>query len=86
MKEPLTQLAVIRRARGLSQEALSRACGLSQPYISSLELGRRPDDRNHTLRLAAVLEVHPDLLSAPDVRIDITSPSVPTLTTREVKD
>jgi transcriptional regulator with XRE-family HTH domain len=73
--ESLRQLAVIRKARGLSQQKLADAAGFTQVYISDLELGRRPTEPSHVLRLAAILDVAPSTLSASDVQITITSPS-----------
>ena len=45
-----------RLLRGLSQEALARACGLSQSAISSYENGTRQSPKK-LLNLAQVLEV-----------------------------
>lgn len=70
----LHQLAHIRRARGLSQTQLAHDAGLTQKQISDLELGRRPIDPMHVVRIAAVLNVEPAALSAETLTI-CTSPS-----------
>lgn len=46
-----------RRARGYSQERLSRECGLSQAHISLFEAGRRLPSLDQFVRLARVLDV-----------------------------
>jgi len=65
----LSQLARIRRALNLTQVEIANAAGLAQQYVSELERGLQPSDPNHVLRLAAVLGVEPEVLSAPRVTI-----------------
>lgn len=56
----LTNLETIRRARGLSQSGLARLTGLSQPAVSSFELGTR-NPRPATVKLLAlVLDCQPE--------------------------
>lgn len=47
--EPAQLIHVVRRRRGLTQAALARAAGTSQPVISAYEAGRR-DPTHGTLR------------------------------------
>ncbi|BBE74341.1 helix-turn-helix domain-containing protein [Oharaeibacter diazotrophicus] len=52
-----TPLAFWRRRRGLSQQALAAAAGISQSYVADLEAGRRKGDPALFLRLARALGV-----------------------------
>lgn len=73
-----TALARLRRSRGLSQEALAHAAGLSQRHLSFLETGRaRPGQRSLAALIAAlalrgweqralILALNPQALPAPD--------------------
>jgi transcriptional regulator with XRE-family HTH domain len=70
--EPLRQLARIRRAVGLTQGDLAKRAGLNQQDVSMFERGLLPDP-NHVLRLAAVLGVEPEALSAGRITIECTS-------------
>ena len=60
--------AVVRRhrlERGLSQERLAEAAGLSQRYLSVLERGENSPTLNVIVRLAAALDLSPaELLGA----------------------
>jgi len=60
--------AVVRRhrhERGLSQERLAEAAGLSQRYLSVLERGENSPTLNVIVRLAAALNLSPaELLDA----------------------
>ena len=47
--EPAELIQTVRRRRGLTQAALARAAGTSQPVISAYEAGRR-DPTHGTLR------------------------------------
>jgi transcriptional regulator with XRE-family HTH domain len=52
------QVAYWRRRRGKSQRVLADLAGMSQPYLSQIERGRRPVDRRATLvALANALQV-----------------------------
>jgi DNA-binding XRE family transcriptional regulator len=50
-------LAFWRRHRGLTQAALARKIGITQPYLAQIETGRRTGDVRLYARLAAVLRV-----------------------------
>jgi len=51
------QVARLRRARGLSQEALARRSGLSRSYLASLERGHRNVGLVNLHRLATALDL-----------------------------
>lgn len=52
------QVAYWRRRRGMSQRVLAGLAGMSQPYLSQIESGRRPVERRATLvALANALDV-----------------------------
>ena len=54
-----------RLERGLSQERLAEAAGLSQRYLSVLERGENSPTLNVIVRLAAALDLSPaELLDA----------------------
>ncbi|MBB3949305.1 helix-turn-helix domain-containing protein [Aureimonas jatrophae] len=53
-------LRVWREHRGLSVSALAEAAGLSQPFVSQIESGRRVAGRDSLARLAAALGVDAD--------------------------
>ena len=60
--------AVVRRhrhERGLSQERLAEAAGLSQRYLSVLERGENSPTLNVIVRLAAALHLSPAELLDP---------------------
>ena len=52
-------LAELRRATGLSQEALAHESGLARSYVSGVERGKRNISLVNICRLAAVLQVKP---------------------------
>ncbi len=49
----------LRRKRGLSQEALSFACGRHRTYVSLLERGHNSPSLQTLWMLAAALEIEP---------------------------
>lgn len=56
--EPEFSPAAIRRerkARRLSQPAVARAAGVSQPYLSQIELGRRGASHETLLHIAGAI-------------------------------
>ena len=66
------RLRELRRAHGISQEALADDAGLDRTYVSSVERGHRNVSLLNIYRLAAALGVEPaELLRGP------TSPSPP---------
>ena len=69
----LTQLAKIRWARGMSQATLGQRAGLPQTYVSALERGLHPSSPDHVLRLASVLGVEAEALSAGEINISCNS-------------
>jgi transcriptional regulator with XRE-family HTH domain len=58
--------ARIRKARGLTQEQLAERSGLSQQYLSGLELGRRNPTIVTLYEIAAALGVSHVELVMPD--------------------
>ncbi|WP_089894334.1 helix-turn-helix domain-containing protein [Lentibacter algarum] len=58
----------VRRAKGLSQEALSFAAGLSRSYMGKLENGRNAMSLIALEKIARVLGVDPSELVKPRVR------------------
>lgn len=70
----LFQLVHIRRALDVTQAKLAQATGLSQKYISDLELGRRPISQAHVQTIADALGVEPAALTSKELTI-CTSPS-----------
>jgi transcriptional regulator with XRE-family HTH domain len=71
--EPLRNLARIRRMREMTQAELGQGAKLLQQYVSALERGMRPASWAHVQQLATVLEVDPETLMAPSIRIDCSS-------------
>ncbi len=57
-------LREIRRIRGFSISALAKAAGTKQPHLSNIEKNRRGASDELIVRLADVLDVHPDALLA----------------------
>lgn len=51
------RLRQIRKQRGMTQEALAKASGVSRGYLSRLEMGRHDPPLSRLRRLAKVLEV-----------------------------
>ena len=53
-----SQLRILRRRHGWTQQVLAEAVGVYQPYISKLELGKHSEVSTHRLAaLAAALGV-----------------------------
>lgn len=55
-----SKLRVFREHRGLTQEALAKACDISKPYLSQIEAGQRRPSTNVLRKLAAALKVEID--------------------------
>jgi DNA-binding XRE family transcriptional regulator len=53
---------IIRKFRGLTQDDLATASGLSRPYLAEIETGRKDGSVNAIKSLAAALDVPPGLL------------------------
>jgi DNA-binding XRE family transcriptional regulator len=56
LQEP-SALAFWRKKRGLTQQALAQAAGISQSYVAGMEKGDRKGDPAHWKRFAAALGV-----------------------------
>lgn len=55
----------LREKKGMGQKQLAEAAGVSQPYMSDLEAGRRGAKADTLSRIAAALEVPLDALIQP---------------------
>ncbi|MBU0800192.1 MAG: helix-turn-helix transcriptional regulator [Alphaproteobacteria bacterium] len=55
-------IKLVRKFRGLTQEDLAAASGLSRPYLAEIETGRKDGSINALKALAAALNVPPGLL------------------------
>lgn len=64
-----------RKARGLSQEALSEKADLDRTFVSQLERALKSPTLNSIERLAAHLGIHPRRLLTPPA--EFTSPTIP---------
>src|SRR5688572_8320705 len=71
--QPAELLRTVRRRRGLTQAALARAAGTSQPVISAYEAGRR-DPTHGTLRKLVAAAGEELALSARPVGSDLPPP------------
>ena len=65
------RLRELRKARGLTQEALAESADLSGNYISDLELGLKVPSLTILVRLSQALEV-----ATPDLLADFTREAV----------
>ncbi len=65
------RLRELRKARGLTQEAVAEAADLSGNYISDLELGLKVPSLTILVRLSQALDV-----AAPDLLSDFTREAV----------
>ena len=63
--EPAELIRAVRRRRGLTQAALARAAGTSQPVISAYEAGRRDPTYGTLRRLIAAAGEEVALTAAP---------------------
>jgi transcriptional regulator with XRE-family HTH domain len=55
-------IAALRRARGMSQEALSLESGLARSYLGGVERGQRNISLINICRLAVALQTRPSRL------------------------
>jgi transcriptional regulator with XRE-family HTH domain len=56
------RLRVLRRRRGLTQEALAEKAGLSRTYLARLETARQEPTLSTLVKLAKALQVKPGRL------------------------
>jgi DNA-binding XRE family transcriptional regulator len=61
-----TPLAFWRSKRGLTQAALAKAAGTTQPHIADLESGKHGGSFEMMIRIAKALKIGVDSLAAPD--------------------
>ena len=61
-----TPLAFWRSKRGLTQAALAKAAGTTQPHIADLEVGEPGGSFEMMTRIAKTLNIMVDSLAAPD--------------------
>ncbi len=57
-------IKVIRKFRGLTQDDLAQAAGISRPYLTEIETGRKNGSVKAMKALASVLNVPIDALAA----------------------
>ena len=72
------RLRELRKAKGLTQEALAEAADLSGNYISDLELGLKVPSLTILVRLSEALDI-----GAPDLLSDFTRSAVKRLKVRQ---
>ena len=60
-----TPLRILRQYRGLTQEELAEKAGLSRPYLTEIETGRKNGSVKALNLLAKALGVEPGLLLQP---------------------
>lgn len=72
------RLRELRKARGLTQEALAEAADLSGNYISDLELGLKVPSLTILVRLSQALQV-----ATPDLLADFTREAVRKIEVRQ---
>lgn len=53
---------ILRRFRGLTQKQLAEAAGLSRPYLTEIETGKKPGSLAALRALAAALEINAGML------------------------
>lgn len=63
MEEGGNPVRVLRRFRSMTQEQLAEAVGVSQPYLSDIEAGRKRGSADTLKALAAALRVPLDVLA-----------------------
>lgn len=56
-------IRTLRRYRGMTQEALAAAAGLSRPYLTEIETGRKDGSIRAMKAIAGALEVPLDVLA-----------------------
>jgi len=61
----MSPVRAYRQYRGLTQQALAQAAGVSPSYLSEIEAGRKPGSVDAMVRIATVLRVAVDDLLPP---------------------
>lgn len=62
-----------RKEQGLTQQALAKIIGSSQPTIAQIESGTNTPSLENLVKIAEALEVSPDLLLRPGIFSEITA-------------
>jgi DNA-binding XRE family transcriptional regulator len=65
-----TPLAFFRKKRGISQDTLAKRAGITQGYLSEIEIGRKSGDVQTLRKIADVLKVSLDNLVVPEAPIE----------------
>ena len=65
-----TPLAFFRKKRGLSQDILAKRAGITQGYLSEIEIGRKSGDVQTLRKIADLLKISLDDLVVPEASID----------------
>jgi DNA-binding XRE family transcriptional regulator len=65
-----TPLAFFRKKRGISQDTLAKQAGITQGYLSEIEIGRKSGDVQTLRKIADVLKVSLDALVVSDASIE----------------
>lgn len=60
---PWEQLRITRNLKGINQTKLSNVSGVSRPHITNLEAGVRWPNEEMTAKLAAALDVLPEMIA-----------------------
>jgi ribosome-binding protein aMBF1 (putative translation factor) len=68
-----TPLAFFRKKRGMNQDTLAKRAGITQSYLSEIEIGRKSGDIRTLRKLAAALKVSLDSL-VPEERSEEDTP------------
>jgi DNA-binding XRE family transcriptional regulator len=70
-----TPLAFFRKRRGMSQDALAKRAGITQGYLSEIEIGRKSGDIQTLRKLADALKVSLDSLVPAEPVAESTPPA-----------
>lgn len=77
------RLAIIRKEKGFSQEALGAAVGLSRFTVIEWEAGRKTPDLSTASKIAEILQVSLDFLSGNNLALGEQSSSSSSLTLQQ---
>jgi DNA-binding XRE family transcriptional regulator len=70
-----TPLAFFRKKRGMSQDTLAKRAGITQSYLSEIEIGRKSGDIQTLRKLADALKVSLDSLVPAEPIAESTPPA-----------